>query len=807
MKTRTVWTGLTLAFVAAAAFGVTFALKGLNRYQEEGVLALSALKGPVTVSRDGKGMASIRARDLDDAMVALGFVTAQDRLFQMELTKLFACGRICELVGEQGKDLDVRMRTLGFLRNGARHAALLDDETRGYFESYLEGVNAYVESRHETHPLEFRLAGIRPEPWTLAESLAVFYYMSWDTSANLATEIVAAMLVDRLGLEKARELFPLNINPDDPGSPLQSAGTGTAWDGSLALASDDRLAALLEDRRLEVGSNNWAVSPVKGKDGHPILANDPHLDARILPGPWYPACLVTPELRVVGVHIPGLPAMPIMRNEHVAVGITNAYGDSQDLYVETLDPERPGRYLEGGRSIPFRVVEETLHIRDDETDTGFREETVQIRFTRRGPVVSGVLPGLGKRRVVTLRWSPVETMGPRLGLLGLLRAETVDDVRETLARVNMIMLNFVFADRDGQVGWHASGRLPVRSRGDGTLPVSVTDGEDNWVGWIPFDEMPHSYNPERGWVGTCNHATTTRDYPYYYSSHQSPSYRYRRLKELMGPPGPRTAEDHWAYQLDTKNVMAERLGPLLAAALMDHEETRAMGEILSGWDFHDDPDQAAPTVFHAVYERTAYLTFRDELGEEEARRMLSVWYFWQERFQRMMLDGGSPWFDDTTTPGIREDLAALIVRAARDVRARYGPELGEDPSDWTWGEVHRLEFVSPIRREGAGKGLLGGGSHPAPGSVEALCRGYYEFGDPFRVTVSASLRMVADLHDPDKVLAVLPGGVAGRLFHPHTEDQIEPFMNGEKVYWWFSDEAIRKHTASVLELLPEAVAR
>lgn len=807
MRKRRVWTVSALTLAAVVAVGVFFVLKGLNRYQDEGELTLAALKAPVTVTRDEKGMASIRAAGLDDAMVALGFVTAQDRLFQMELTKLFACGRICELVGERGKALDIRMRTLGFLRHGAKHALLLDEETRGYFESYLAGVNAYVETRRETHPLEFRLAGIRPEPWTLAESLAVFYYMSWDTSANLATEIVAAMLVERVGLEKARELFPLNINPDDPGSPLQSAVSGAAWEGALGLASDERLAAFLEDRRLEMGSNNWAASPAKGRDGHPILANDPHLDARILPGPWYPAGLVTPGIRVVGVHIPGLPAMPIMRSEHVAVGITNAYGDSQDLYVETLDPGHPDRYLEGSRSIPFRVVEETLRIRDDEADAGFREETVKIRFTRRGPVVSGVLPGLGMRRVVTLRWSPVETMGPRLGLLGLLRAETVDDVRASLARVNLIMLNFVFADRDGNVGWHASGRLPVRSRGDGTLPSSVTGGEDNWTGWIPFDEMPHRYNPPRGWVGTCNHATTTRDYPYYYSSHQSPSYRYRRLKELLDPPGPRMADDHWAYQRDTKNVMAERLAPLLAAALKGHEETRAMGEILSGWDFHDEPDRAAPTVFHAIYERTAFLAFRDELGEEAAGRMLSVWYFWQERFQRMMLEGGSPWFDDTSTPGMREDLEALIVRAAMDVRARYGPEHGEDPGDWKWGEVHQQEFVSPIRREGAGKGLVGGGSHPAPGSVETLYRGYYEFDDPFQVTVSASLRMVADLHDPDKVLAVLPGGVAGRLLHPHTKDQIEPFMSGEKVYWWFSDEAIRKHAAAVLELLPVAETR
>ncbi|MGD8389615.1 MAG: penicillin acylase family protein, partial [Desulfobacteraceae bacterium] len=314
--------------------------------------------------------------------------------------------------------------------------------------------------------------------------------------------------------------------------------------------------------------------------------------------------------------------------------------------------------------------------------------------------------------------------------------------------------------------------------------------------------MPHAYNPSRGWVGTANHAVTDRDYPYYYSSRQAPSYRYRRLKELLAAAGARSAEDLWAYQQDTGNVMAEQIAPILVGALQGREETADMARVLEGWDFRDEPDQAAPTLFHGIYEQVAYLTFQDDLGEDGARLILSDWYFWQERFQGMMQDKDSDWFDDKTTSGVREDRDALILRAALDVRDRLVPLLGEDTSEWLWGEVHRVEFVSPIRREGAGKGLLGGGRHPAPGSVETLCRGYYDFNAPFDVEVFDSLRMVADLGDPDKVLAVLPGGVAGRLFHPHTEDQIDPFMKGEKVNWWFSDRAIQEHVVTTLVLEP-----
>lgn len=795
-----IWWLPALMVVLAAA--ILLVPRFLNRYQDEGDLPLPGLNGKVTVDRDEKGMAFIRAGDMDDALLALGFVTAQDRLFQMELTKLFACGRIAELAGPQAKALDTRMRTLGFRRQAARHARILDSDTQEYFQRYVDGVNAYIATRSKTHHLEFRLAGIQPEPWTVADSLAIFYYMSWDTSANLETEIVAAMLADRLGPERARELFPLNINPDDPATESRPVAQAPAWKGPLHVGSDERLAVLLDRGPMEVGSNNWAAGPQKGWDERTIVANDPHLDARILPGTWYPAGLITPRFRVVGVHIPGLPAIPIMRTEHMAVGITNAYGDAQDLYIETIDPANPGHYLEGSRSIPFEEVVETLRIRDKTAPDGYREEKVQVRLTSRGPVVSGVLPGLDKDRVMTLRWAPYETMAPSLGITDLLAATSVTDVRAALSRVNGIMLNFVFADREGNVGWHTSGKLPIRGSGDGTLPLEVTGEGDNWEGWIPFDEMPHLYNPARGWVGTCNHAVTGHDYPYYYSSHQSPSYRYRRLKELLDPPGPRTADDHWTYQRDTKNVMAEQLAPILAGILKKHPETRAVGEIIDRWNFHDDPEHAAPTLFHAIYARLAVLTFRDELGEDTARRMLGHWYFWQERFGRMVSNGRSPWFDDTSTPKVQETLETLVLEAARDVQEAWEAELGEDPGDWLWGKVHRLEFVSPIRRDGAGKGLVGGGSHAAPGSVEALCRGYYDFNEPFDVTVFASLRMVADLNDPDKVLAVLPGGVTGRLFHPHTKDQIGPYMRGDKVYWWFSDEAIEAHTEKTLALLP-----
>ncbi len=240
----------------------------------------------------------------------------------------------------------------------------------------------------------------------------------------------------------------------------------------------------------------------------------------------------------------------------------------------------------------------------------------------------------------------------------------------------------------------------------------------------------------------------------------------------------------------------------MAHALAAHNDTKKMGNILAAWDFIDHPEKVAPTIFQSVYREFALLVYSDELGEKLAETMLKNWYFWEERLQKMVLEGESSWFDIVNTEDKKETIDDLFYQAAINAAKKINPILGDDPEKWLWGKVHIHELLSPIRRSGAGKDWLGGGSHPAFGSGETLYRGIYDFNKPFKIIISASLRMVADLADPDKILAVLPGGVAGRQFDPHTTDQVESFMNGKKVYWWFSDKAIKEHTKDTLTLKP-----
>jgi penicillin amidase len=787
---------ILVVLVAAMAGGVIY-LRSLDSYKADGTLTLPILEKSVTVLRDEKGMPYIFAESLEDALRAQGFVTAQDRLLQMAFSRFLSQGRLAEVIGPAGLKMDIEARVLGYHRHGKRDATIINPKARTFIQLYVDGVNSYIAEQRPEYPLGLRLLGVEPEPWTVEDVMTLQYFLNWMSSVNLQTELITQMLIDKVGPERATELAQLNVNPDDE-LQKEAALDVKRW-ARLNLTVDDTWLAA-SARSLEVGSNNWVMSGGRSTTGQPILANDPHIDARQLPGIWHPVGLITPEFRAVGVAGPGVPGLAVGRTSHIAYGVTNAYGDNTDLFVETEDPENPGRYLEGEKSIPFDAIEEVIKIRDRRAEGGFREQKLTIRFTRRGPIISDHGMGLKDGKLLTVRWSTPEARSPEIGIDELLIAKTVDEARAAIGKMRS-PYNYVVADTKGDIAFQATGRIPIRTRGDGTTPVVVEDGTDTWNGFIPWRDMPGVTNPARGWVGTANHKTTQADYPYYYSSYQATSYRYRRMIELLDGPGKKSPDDHWRFMHDAKNMMAEKIAPIMAQALLPHDDTKEMGEILSHWNRVDDQTLAAPTIFQATYRHFARRTYEDELGPELTGRMLNIHYFWQERLQRMVEENRSRWFDNMSTEKVetRDDLFHL---AATDAKAELSPRLGDDPSRWAWGQVHTATFSSPIVPGKLASGILGGGTHPMSGSGETVYRAKYPFDDPYNVSFIASMHTVIDLSDPDKIMGVVCGGVSGRQFDPHVKDQLKPWLRGEKLYWWFSDKAIKDHAQSELLLVP-----
>lgn len=787
--------GIFALIIIGCLIFVWLGLPALNSYQMDGEIRLESLNADVTISRDANGMPYIRAKGNHDLIMGQGFAAAQDRIFGMDMIRRFSSGRLSEVLGKSTLGLDMRQRTMGFRRNAEKWAAMLDKQNRDYLQAYADGVNAFLDQCNDDLPLEFKLLGYQPEPWTVEDTLAVTLLMSWQSAANMRSEVIALGLREKLGLEAAKALYPININPDDPDPQLAlpNKAVQTRPEQSLAFSRDPLLQQLLQHGKLEIGSNNWVMGPSRSPGGKPIVVNDPHLRSNVLPGPWWPSGLISPNIRAVGVSIPGIPGIVAGRTDHIAIGVTNAYGDTQDLYIETIDPNDPTRYMEGDESIPLTVIKEKVRIKNSEAPDGFIEHEFDIRLTKRGPIISKIFPHLPPQMAISLRWAAYETLSPTIAMGEMLKAKSAQEVSEAIGEDTYLCLNFVFADVKGNIGWRVGGRLPIRSRGDGTMPLKVDGSGDNWTGTIPASEMPQAMNPEKGWIGTANHYTVRRDYKYYYTTHASPSWRYRRMIEVMGSKPTMSPADHWALMLDTKNLMAAQLAPIMAKALAGSDDTKPMADVLAKWNFFDRADSAAAMIFQSVYRRFAYNVFADKLGPELTWTMLDNMYWWQERLALMVKSGQSPWFG-------QDGMDELFRKSARQAADELGPALGSDPAKWQWGSLHRLIFVSPLRRKGTGRDLLGGGNFAYPGSQETLLRGIYTYSKPYETEVIASLRMVADLSDPDKVEAVLPGGVTGRQFSPHFHDQVPKFIQGGKGYWWFSDKAIADHTEHKLSL-------
>lgn len=798
--------GLLVLLILGAAFAY-YKLRASGQPQVDGSMQLLGLTAPVKVLRDELGTPYIFAANTPDLIKAQGFVTAQNRLLQMELLRAAWRGELAATFGPEALPSDIRMRVLGLRRNGDLHATKIDASSRAFFQHYVDGVNAYITTQTADHPIELKLAGVSPRVWNVSDLVTLIHYGHYVHATNFHTEVVAQELIDKLGAERAQEISPLLINPDWKTAPLTAAAANllTANQTAQLDLKWNELAVAPETLNPQgLGSNNWAVGPSRTASGKAMVSNDPHLDNRMLPGTWHPIGLFSPEIQAVGAAYPGMPGILIGRTKHVAFGVTNAYGDVQDLYVERIDPGNPNQYLDGGKGVPFQVVTETIRIKDKAAPGGMREQQLKIRYTKRGPIISDHA-GLGPQgdKLLALRSTDAEVLTPQMGVEGLLTAKDAAAFDRAVQQIDLLMFNFVFGDDQGNIGHRASGSIPIRKGASGGFPrLPPADGSDDWIGFIPKDRMPGMVNPERAWVGTANHDTRPENFPWYYTNHVAPNYRYQRMGQVLGSAQKMTVDDHWKLMQDRRNLQSDVLRKPIVQALQADPAQRDLADILDKWDGVDDANAAAPLIYQSLYREIARGTFTDKLGEKVTNDMLSNWYFWQQRFDALVATPNSIWFDDTRTPERHETLADVIRSAAVRARAELEASQGTDPAQWQWGKAHTLRLVSPLRRKGFGQELLGGFTLERGGSGDTLQRGIYDFQKPYDTIFFQSMQMVADMGDPDKIEAILVGGVSERHFQPHQNDQAKIWAKGERRAWWFNPVQAEAHATHKVVLSP-----
>ncbi len=833
--------GVVLMLIGALLAGVVLVRRPFP--QTSGAIEVAALDGEVEVARDEHGIPQIYAESTHDLMVAQGFVSAQERFYEMDVRRHATAGRLAELFGEDALETDMYVRTMGWRRVAERELALLQPDTRAALDAYADGVNAYLEDRSPSEiSLEYTVLNAggldyHPDDWTAVDSLAWLKAMAWDLRGNMQEEIDRVLTADVLGKQRAASLYP--PFPYGKHAPILSQGAvvdgvfeqdatigGTRNPrrppfGNRALAELaglraglDRMPAWL-GRGDGLGSNSWVVDGEHSTTGSPILANDPHLGVS-LPGVWMQVGLHCRTVSdacpydVSGFSFSGVPGVIIGHNADIAWGFTNLGPDVTDLYVERIEGDT-WRY--GRENRPLRTRVETIKVADGD------DVEITVRSTGHGPVVSDVDDDLAEvaedtnlpppRRdavetAVSLAWTALKPRPTADAILELNRAQDWDDFRAALSHFAAPSQNVVYADREGHIGYQAPGLIPIRKSGsDGSLPAAGWRPETDWTGdFVPYDGLPNVLDPAEGFIATANQAVTDQDYPYLLTNDWDRGYRSQRIRDVLSADGELSVQDMLDLQLDTLSPMAPILLPYLLDPSLPRGYYSAGRRLLRDWDSRMHADSAAAAYYNVVWRNLLDLTFDDELTGD------------------LRPDGGQRWFavltdlldrpddrfwDDQETDEEVERRDDILRQAMLDARDDLTALQSPNPDEWTWGGLHELELYSSTLGESGidtVERLFNRGGWEVGGGGAIVDATHWDAREGFEVVAAPSMRMVVSLADLDDSRWINLTGVSGHAFNDHYTDQTDLWVDGESLPWAFGRDAVEAATEDSLTLEP-----
>ena len=795
--------GMIPPMVAAALPGVGPMLARRRWPKTEGTLRVAGLRADVEVIRDRFGVPHIYARDEHDLFFAQGYVHAQDRLWQMELSQRIGLGRLAAAVGPGALAIDRFVRTLGIPRIAERTWAAMDGDARAIVLAYTEGVNARI-AGGEPLPFEFSILGVRPTRWEPPATLALGAVLALSLSGNYRIELLRAAIAAEAGEELASLLLP----PHAPESPI-IAEAPRAVRGIENVAAMDGLDGVdrwLGDPNIVSGSNNWVVHGSKTESGKPLLANDVHIGLQ-LPSTWYENGLHGGRFECVGFSLPGAPLVVLGHNGTIAWGMSNLGPDTQDFYIEKLDDRAaPKRYEYKGTWHDLDVTRETIDVR------GAAPFELEIVSTRHGPIMNKVMSrNLADSEPMALKWALGES-GPLVrALVSVNLARNWTEFRAAMKMWEAPGQNFVYADVDGNIGYQATGKIPIRAPGHrGIEPVPGWTGENEWTGFIPFDELPSAFNPPAGFVATANNKITSDDYPYTIAHHWFPGYRAKRITDLLTASDRHTVDGMRRIQGDTYSLPAEALRPhLLAIAPENDGETRALA-LVAAWDLLYEADRVGATIFQAWYARLLRNILSQKLGSKLVERYLASEY---ERHGSLhmplvialLADPDPAWFSPASPPGsANEARRAVIRRSFVEALEWLRKDFGPDPDAWTWGRAHTITLVhTPLGRgPKIARRVFNSKTIAARGDNYTVDGASFIWSKPFSVVHGTAQRMVIDLGDLSRSVGVHTPGQSEHLYHPHREDMMAMCQAMEYHPLLFTRDAVEAHRASTLTLKP-----
>jgi penicillin amidase len=754
----------------------------------DGTIRVPGLAARAEVLRDARGVPHIRAQSLGDAVFSQGYVSAQDRLWQMDLSRRRAEGRLSEIFGDRTLRYDIESRTLGLPRVAERAVAELDPDTRRLLDFYARGVNAFLASHRNRLPIEFLLLRYQPQPWREVDSVAVAMNLSTSLSQTWDDDLMRERVAAKLGKEFAADVFPDHSALDVPVAdvPLASrAGPPKHGNQNSKLGIRPSLQSSGFDFRVSVssggmGSNNWVLSGSHTKSGKPLLANDPHLSHSI-PSVWYMIHLKEPGLDVSGVSLAGLPLVIIGHNERIAWGMTNTGPDVQDLYIESFNPRDPNKYLRNGQWVNAEVRDEVIKVR------GQRDYHLTVKVTRHGPVISH-----DGNRDLALRWTALEPRAIRLPFLRINQASNWQEFTAALRDFTVPMQNFVYADVDGNIGYYAAGLVPVRKQGDGAAPVPGSTDDHDWIGFIPFDDLPHSFNPKTGMIATANGRVVPDSYTFFITAKWDAPYRTARIFQLLREGNSFTPSDMLRIQTDIQTLEDEWLAKQTLSAAAKQApggpDAQYALDVLRAWDGQARADSAATLVCEVTRHALLARILKPRLGNDLSG------YYWPMStifLQNVLEQNLTRWLP----PGDTDFNMTLMKSLEEGVRRIPSMVHSQSHAAWRWGDTIPLTFHHSLS---GGLPLLGCllnvGLFPQAGTSTTVKQTTPWLGP--------SMRMVVDFSDFDQSMQNITLGESGQVFSPYYKDQFEAWYTGQSFPMLFSDAAVEKGAAHKLVLEP-----
>ncbi|MCX2727610.1 penicillin acylase family protein [Thermomicrobium sp. 4228-Ro] len=753
-----------------------------------GTVVVPGIEASVTIVRDHWGIPHIEAEAEHDAWFALGFCQAQDRTFQLEFLRRLVRGELAEVLGPPGLTFDRLARRVGFRRAALRQLPVIAHDVRAQVEAFLTGMRAGLKHGLRGRPLEFFLLRTEPQPWDVADVLALVKFLSFALASNWTSELVRLRVLLEDGPQALQALDPGLTDPEAVPRTLHG----------LANLDLDALVHQLDALRAFAGtiaSNNWVIAGRRTRSGRPILANDPHWSP-LLPSFWYLAHLRTPEWAIAGATLIGTPAFIAGQNGYAAWGVTAGLSDNTDLVLERLGPD--GRsVLEGETPVPCLVHREPIHVR------GQRPVTDLVLETRRGPIVSPALrdvPWALSLRAVWLDPLPVR------GLLAMHRVRSFEEVEETFADWPHLPLNVVYADRTGRIGWLLAGTVPQRRRSTGFVPILGWENPEPWTGYVPADQLPRTVDPRDGFIATANNRPRIGENASWLGADFLDDYRVEGIARLLASRTDWTLGSTLAAQLDTYALHWEDLRERFLSVTPRDQGSRAALELLRAWDGYVRADSPAATVFELVVHQVAR-----SLAQRKApgswRWVLGAGFHdsvggtsWGVRrighLARVLTEPTGEW-DDV-------DRAEAIATALSEVVRALAQRYGDDPHDWSWGSVRPLYLTHPLGAVPALRWLFDRGPLAIGGDANTINPGGVSAHDPLgAVQFIASLRFAVEIDDWDNARIVLAGGQAGHPLSPHYDDLLAHWLQGETVPLAWSEQAVNQVAAERLTLVPQ----